>query len=88
MRRGDMVILPGFGLMEGDFKTSAFVVRLRSFYVRMGLLSGWHRKRDFTWVSDGINRFSRYVGYGPHGAWVHRDLLAEDRSKLPPECGH
>lgn len=63
MRRGDTAIYPGVALMEREF--TFHVARAnhlrRRFWVDAGLLSGWHRMRDFRWDSE-------------RRRWVHNDL--------------
>jgi hypothetical protein len=61
MRKGDKVVIPGFGLMDGDFQAFVSKVRPLRFYVAMGLLTRWWNKRDF--VKTGERE------------WTHKDLV-------------
>ena len=62
-RRDQRVIVPGFGLMDGEF--TFWVGRidglLRRFRVEAGLMSGWMPMADFRWDPAGER-------------WVHKDL--------------
>lgn len=61
--KGQRVISPGFGMMDGEF--TFFVSNLdrlrRRFHVNAGLMSGWMPMSDFRWDKDGQR-------------WVHNSL--------------
>ena len=59
---GDTVIIPGFGLMDGDFTAYVDGVKRGEFHTSMGILSGWHPVED-------------YVHCGER--WVHETLVEE-----------
>jgi hypothetical protein len=43
MRKGDKVVIPGFGLMDGDFQAFVSKVRPLRFYVKTGEREWTHK---------------------------------------------
>lgn len=58
-RKGDNVVTPGFGQMEDDFVDRIHKVRLFTFHIEAGFLSGWWPKSDFKWDSRAQSKIMK-----------------------------